>query len=142
MSYVESILIPGETVVYQTKLSLLIFMPTFLFGFITIIVAIFGSGLLLISCLSFFVFFTYYAIIKYISTELVVTSQRIILMKGISSRKTVEMNLKEVESVRLSQSMLGRALDYGTIHVFGTGMEIEGFGPVDSPLTLQMRIAK
>jgi uncharacterized membrane protein YdbT with pleckstrin-like domain len=63
-------------------------------------------------------------------------------MKGISSRKTVEMNLQEVESVKLSQSMLGRAFDYGTIAVFGNGMEIEGLGPVDSPLTLQMRIAK
>jgi hypothetical protein len=40
-------------------------------------------------------------------------------------RHTAEMNMDKVESVTVTQSILGRMLDYGTIHVRGTGVGIE-----------------
>jgi uncharacterized membrane protein YdbT with pleckstrin-like domain len=50
------------------------------------------------------------------------------------------MNMDKVESVAVNQSVLGRLLDYGSVHVRGTG---EGLGRLDhikSPLMLRNRI--
>jgi Bacterial PH domain len=50
------------------------------------------------------------------------------------------MSIDKVESVDVSQSILGRLLDYGDILVRGTG---EGFQPVrgiDAPLKFRSRV--
>ena len=49
------------------------------------------------------------------------TDRRIIYKRGFISRHTEEMNMDKVASVDVDQSILGRILDYGTIHVIGTG---------------------
>jgi uncharacterized membrane protein YdbT with pleckstrin-like domain len=54
-------------------------------------------------------------------TEIAVTDRRIIYKRGFINRHTEEMNMDKVASVDVDQSILGRVLDYGTIHVLGTG---------------------
>ena len=54
-------------------------------------------------------------------TEIAVTDRRIIYKRGFIWRHTEEMNMDKVPSVDVDQSILGRMLDYGTIHVIGTG---------------------
>ena len=54
-------------------------------------------------------------------TEIAVTDRRIIYKRGFITRHTEEMNMDKVASVDVDQSILGRMLDYGTIHVMGTG---------------------
>ena len=49
------------------------------------------------------------------------TDRRIIYKRGFITRHTEEMNMDKVASVDVDQSILGRMLDYGTIHVLGTG---------------------
>ena len=49
------------------------------------------------------------------------TDRRIIYKRGFIWRHTEEMNMDKVASVDVDQSILGRMLDYGTIHVIGTG---------------------
>ena len=51
----------------------------------------------------------------------VVTDRRIIYKEGFITRHTVEINMDKVASVDVDQSILGRLLDYGMVHVIGTG---------------------
>ena len=59
------------------------------------------------------------------TTELAVTDRRIIYKTGFTRRQMREMNMDKIESVIVNQSILGRLLDFGTIHVMGTGQGIE-----------------
>ena len=50
------------------------------------------------------------------------------------------MNMDKVESVDVDQSMLGRMLGYGTIHVLGTGQGIEHLHRIANPIALRNAI--
>jgi uncharacterized membrane protein YdbT with pleckstrin-like domain len=70
-------------------------------------------------------------------TEIAVTNRRVIYKTGFISRHTVEMNMNRIESVTVTQSILGRALDYGTINVRGTGIGLEHIRSIRSPISLR-----
>jgi uncharacterized membrane protein YdbT with pleckstrin-like domain len=73
-------------------------------------------------------------------TEIAVTDRRVIVKTGLIRRHTAEMNMDKVESVTVYQPVLGRLLDYGSVHVRGTG---EGLGHLDyikSPILLRNMI--
>jgi len=50
------------------------------------------------------------------------------------------MNMDKVETVNVDQSILGRILGYGTIHVLGTGQGIEGLSRIGRPITVRNAI--
>ena len=47
---------------------------------------------------------------------------------GLVQRDTTEINMAKIESVDVSQSILGRVFDFGTLTIRGTGETIEGCG--------------
>jgi uncharacterized membrane protein YdbT with pleckstrin-like domain len=53
--------------------------------------------------------------------ELALTDQRVIVKTGWVRRRTLELRLAKVETIRVDQSVLGRLLDYGTVVIVGTG---------------------
>ena len=59
---------------------------------------------------------------------------------GFVRRHTVEMNMDKVETVNVDQSILGRILGYGTIHVLGTGQGIEGLSRIAAPIAVRNAI--
>lgn len=69
-----------------------------------------------------------YGFIRQISTELVVTNQRVIAKYGLISVTTYELMLNKVEGANIEQSITGRLLGYGTVMVKGTG---GGISPID-----------
>jgi uncharacterized membrane protein YdbT with pleckstrin-like domain len=71
------------------------------------------------------------------TTELAVTDRRVIYKTGFIRRRTVEMNMGKIESVVVDQSILGRLLDFGTIHVKGTGQSIENLRSICRPLVVR-----
>jgi len=73
-------------------------------------------------------------------TELSVTNHRVIYKTGFLRRHTVEMNMDKVETVNVDQSILGRMLGYGTIHVLGTGQGIEGLSRIGRPIAVRNAI--
>ena len=74
-------------------------------------------------------------------TELSVTNHRVIYKTGFIRRHTVEMNMDKVETVNVDQSILGRILSYGTIHVLGTGQGgINSLHGMGSPITVRNAI--
>ena len=108
-SYVDSSLMPGESVVHRAKLSL---WPYF-FAIVIGILGIFAFGLGLLILLGLW--------IKFASTELAVTNKRIMVKVGFISRQTIELNLGKLESIQVHQSIFGRIFGYGTIIISGAG---------------------
>ena len=70
-----------------------------------------------------------FAYIRQQTTELAVTNRRVLAKFGIISRDTLELFLDKVEGVNVEQTVTGRLLGFGSIHVRGTG---GGMSPIDS----------
>ena len=126
MGYVDKNVLPGEDIVHTASIHWFIFVPgaillsggIFLFG----IDQETGTGPVLgMIAVVIAVFSLLNALIMKATTELAVTSKRVIAKTGLISRKTVELNHSKVESFNVDQSILGRIFGFGTIIVNGTG---------------------
>lgn len=84
--------------------------------------------------------------LKWICSEFAITDHRVLVKHGIILRRTTELFLERVESVRVNQSIPGRLLGYGTLVVAGTGETHEVLYRVPEPLQfrslLQTQTAK
>jgi uncharacterized membrane protein YdbT with pleckstrin-like domain len=152
MSYVRSILQPNEKVLIIGKLHWIVYWQAILwFVLAVVLVALennFQSGdartyliyiTVAVIAAGFVISFLHAWFIRWI-TELAVTDRRVIYKCGFISRHTVEMNMDKIESVDVDQSLLGRMLNYGTIHVLGTGEGIESLRRIAAPLALRNAI--
>src|SRR5271154_5352459 len=120
MSYVDSILEPGEAVRYRTTISWTVYGPAFWLGLASFAIA--------------------RGYIARWSTEIAVTDRRIIFKRGLIRRHTVEMNMQKVESVDVDQTLLGRLFNYGDVTVRGVGSTFERLNFIDAPLRLRTTV--
>jgi uncharacterized membrane protein YdbT with pleckstrin-like domain len=125
-SYVESNLLPGEQVVYQTQLHAIIYLSPALIVLAGIALGFYLGPLGGLAVLG--------AWIRQWSSEFAVTSRRVIIKTGWISRRTIELNMSKVESVEVAQDIIARMLNYGTITVIGTGGTKEPFSLINDPL--------
>ena len=149
MSYTKSVLQPNEQIVMIGKLHWIVYDRAIFFlvagvmllwlenahlkndALILATAALFGA--------LFVLSFLHAWFIRWI-TEFAVTDRRVIYKRGFITRHTAEMNMDKVESVDVDQSMLGRMLGYGTIHVLGTGQGIEHLHRIANPIALRNAI--
>ncbi len=129
MGYVTNNLMPNEQVVHVGKVHWFIFVPSI----VTLLIAIWVfnldnrvlrndiKGWIVLFLLVSFVIDFIKALISKMSTELAITTKRVIAKVGFISRKTVELNHNKVESFNVDQSIFGRIFNFGTITVCGTG---------------------
>jgi uncharacterized membrane protein YdbT with pleckstrin-like domain len=73
-------------------------------------------------------------------TEIAVTNRRVIYKRGFISRKTDEMHMDKIASVKVEQSILGRILDYGKVAIVGTGSGEESLGTIDEPIATPLEL--
>ena len=66
--------------------------------------------------------------IRQISTELVITDQRVIAKTGFIATTSYELMMTKVEGATIEQTVGGRIFGYGTLMVKGTG---GGISPID-----------
>ena len=95
-SYIEGSLTADERIIHLGHTSLWYLTPYILGGLV--LLPLFGAGLI--------VWIAGY--IRYKTTELAITSKRIIVKTGFISRQTVEINLGKVVSIQVDQSLWGR----------------------------------
>ncbi len=107
--YIEGALIKDEKVIYTGNTSLWSLAPLIVLGLATI--WIFGLGLI----------FWITAFIRYMTTELAFTNKRVIAKFGFISRQTIELNISKVESIQVTQGILGRIFNFGTLVISGAG---------------------
>src|SRR5262249_61442561 len=73
------------------------------------------------------------------TSEFAVTSMRLIFKVGLVARYTTELLLAKVESISVTQGLLGRMLNYGDLTVTGTGGGRGGFARGHAPRRLRHR---
>jgi len=145
MSYVDSELLPNETVLYRARLHRSLYSAFFVFGTLTLVVAAFAvyqpplwwaalvlGGISLVSFVS--------AWIRSSSSEFAVTDKRVIIKVGWIRRRTLETMLTNVEGVGVDQTVSGRMLGFGTITVTGTGGTKEEFDRIADPLEFRRQV--
>jgi hypothetical protein len=67
-------------------------------------------------------------------SELVITDRRVLIKVGFMQRRTFEMFISKIESVAVTQSVIGKMLNYGTVEIRGTGGSSESFATIVAPL--------
>lgn len=126
-SYVDSVLSRGEVVHYRARCSVWSLLPLIVLGVATLMFAV---GVL----------FLIAAALRYYSTEMAVTSKRVVAKTGFISRSTVELNLQKVESIQVEQGILGRIFDFGTIVVSGAGNPQAPVRGISQPLAFRSAV--
>ena len=150
MAYVNSVLQPGETVKVIGRLHWINYIRAFLLLLIAAALLIYGMqdatkvqrtvtyvGWLVLAVAVVMLLADWF---KRQMTELSVTNHRVIYKTGFLRRHTVEMNMDKVETVNVDESITGRILGYGTIHVLGTGQGIEGLSRIAHPIEVRTAI--
>src|SRR5580704_4548122 len=127
MSYIREILRPDEKLLATGNIHWIIYWPAIALMALAVI-ALIVLGLASIVGRIIFVLLAlaaiFFAIKEWLQqwiTEIAVTDRRVIVKTGLIRRHTAEMNMDKVESVTVYQSVLGRLLGYGSVHVRGTG---------------------
>ncbi len=82
--------------------------------------------------------FTY--LIKYISTEYVITNKRIIFKTGFIWTNTDELRNSQLENIQIKQSIMGRILLYGDLEFRGTGGSPVIFKTISNPIAFKKEI--
>jgi uncharacterized membrane protein YdbT with pleckstrin-like domain len=157
MSYVEKSLVPGETLLYQTRHHWMVLLGPLL---ISVLFAALGVGclaelvaakegkgmlvgvsensvhatefagvLLVVVAIAVFAF----GLAKRNATEMAVTNKRVLIKTGMGSRRTLDLMLSRVESIGVEESFWGRMLGFGSVIVRGTGGTPESFVMISHP---------
>jgi uncharacterized membrane protein YdbT with pleckstrin-like domain len=151
MSYVDDNLNKGEKVLFRAHVSKV----SFLAPVLCVLPVIFGIAemsanngtyfaLFWFLFTAFFALYTVYTLIVVIvrlaTTEFAVTNRRIIAKTSFIRRHTMEILLGKVESVQVSQSIMERFLDIGTVTITGTGGTQERFRKIANPMGVRKKV--
>ena len=121
-SYVEGALTQGEQVVHVGHVSWWALWHLLVLG--VLLLPALGLGLV----------FLIQAYIRYKTTELAITSKRVIVKVWFIRRNTVAINLAKVESVQVDEDVLGRWSDFGTLIIGGAGAPQAPIRGISSPM--------
>jgi uncharacterized membrane protein YdbT with pleckstrin-like domain len=157
MSYAEKSLVPGETLLYQTRHHWMVLLGPLL---ISVVLAGLGVGclaelvaakegrgmlvgvsetgvhatqiagvLLIVVAIAILAF----GLAKRNATEMAVTNKRVLIKTGMGNRRTLDLMLSRVESIAVEETFWGRMMGYGSVVVRGTGGTPESFVMISHP---------
>jgi len=124
-SYVEGALVKDEKIVHLGHISLWSLWHLFALGLL--LLPVFGLGLIL----------WVLAYVRYKTTELAITTKRVIVKHGFIRRRTVEININKVESIQVDQEILGRLFNFGTLVIAGAGDPQAPIAGISSPMAFR-----
>ena len=149
MSYVNGILQPHEEIKFLGNMHWIRYAPAVGIALLALLAFAFGQGaggiqgwftIAALLILAVALWFAAKAWFENWITEIAVTNLRVVYKTGFITRYTAEMNMDKVESVAVDQSLLGRLLGYGTVHVRGVGEGIEHLKHIANPIALRNAI--
>ncbi len=76
------------------------------------------------------------------TTEIAITTSRLIYKRGLVARYVGEMSIDRIEGVNVLQSVLGRLFGYGRIMVRGMGVGEVILPPLSNPVAFRRAIEK
>ncbi len=124
-SYVEGALVQDERIVHMGRISLWSLAHLIALG--VLLLPAFGLGLI----------FLIKAWVRYKTTELAVTTRRVIVKFGLIRRSTVEININKVESIQVDQDILGRMFNHGTLIMAGAGSPQAPISGISDPMAFR-----
>lgn len=120
-SYVEGALAKDEKIVHLGHISLWSLWHLIAGGILLLPI---GVGLI----------FLVMAYIRYRTTELAITTRRVIVKLGFIRRSTIEININKVESIQVDQEVLGRMFNFGTLIISGAGTPQAPIAGISKPM--------
>jgi len=78
--------------------------------------------------------------VNMVTTNWAVTSDRIVVKRGLFNLRTRELAVDRIEGVSVSQSLWGRLFNYGVIEVTGTGETALTTPPTGAPVAFRRAI--
>jgi len=154
MAYLDSLLGRGEQILYVARQHIFVLIANILteLALIALLVAagvasnmafssnttvLFGnmtaSSLILLICVVISVVVLLSGFLDYLrwtSDQVIVTDRRIIQIRGILNKRVLDSSLEKINDVGLTQSLIGRMLNYGTIEIL-TASGDEGVNILD-----------
>ncbi len=123
MGYIEDSLTPGEQVVAQFRLHWKVWIGPILLTLLVVTIPI-----------------AIYQWLKLRSHEFGVTTKRVVHKYGIIGRESDEMQLRSLETVEISQSVMGRILGFGEVQLTGRGISDLNLKDLADPLGVKKQI--
>lgn len=160
----EKNLVPGETLLYQTRHHWIVLLGPALLSLImdlagiALLVAAFsgktdknvptasrgnGAEAMIIVAIILLLAGTavlIYGMAKRNATEMAVTNKRVLIKTGMASRRTLDLMLGRVESIGVEETVVGRTLGYGTVVLRGTGGTPEPFVKIADPQEFRRQV--
>jgi uncharacterized membrane protein YdbT with pleckstrin-like domain len=123
MSYIQNSLGSSETVVAYAHFH-------WSYRLLTILLAVTGIGLI----------FAIPMAIRQATTEIAVTSHRLVKKTGLFSLHTEELSLNNIEGVRVDQGFWGSMLGFGHVRIEGTGVDAVTLPVIANPVAFRAAI--
>jgi len=93
-------------------------------------------------CIAVGTLYVFFISMRYVSTEIVVTSQRVIYKRGLIAPVIAEAVITKISSVDIDQSVAGRLLDYGTVTVRSSGQDIKPVEDISDPFSFYYHVMR
>jgi len=123
MSYIQQSLGANERIIKQAS-----FHWSYTFGAILLALTVIG------------LFFAIPMFIRKATTEIAVTSHRLVKKTGWFSLHTEELSLNNIEGVRVDQGFWGRMLGFGHVRIEGTGVDAVQLPVIADPVGFRAAI--
>lgn len=78
-------------------------------------------------------FFAHMMIVK-ATTEIAITTERLVYKKGLIARHVGELNIDRIEGVSVNQGAFGRIFGYGVVIIRGMGVGEVTLPPIEAPI--------
>ena len=156
MDYIEKNLVPGESVLYKTRLHWIVMIWPLIAGVVLggigLVFCVGGyeasskggsyKGMIIVGLLLLVTAVVLFGMgfVRQNSTEVAVSNKRVLIKTGFVSRKSIEVLLSKVESIGVDESGLGRMLGYGSVIVRGTGRRRRDFQQDCPPEQIQGQV--
>ena len=144
MSFLVNSLGPGEVVVHRATVhwvalfwpSLAVLALAALWAFFSSAVAHWIIALPLICALAWLG----EALLRKWTTELGVTTRKVVAKWGLVARRSIEQRLEKVDSIEVDQTFTGRILNYGSITVHGSGLTAAPIRNIADPISFRRKV--
>jgi uncharacterized membrane protein YdbT with pleckstrin-like domain len=147
--YIEKLVGPDERIIFETRVHWIVYLVPLIMiavgiaAFAALVVAAgrkaepSGAAVVFLFSFPIGIYALFTAWIGRATTEMAVTTRRIVYKRGWISRNTIEINFNRIESLDIKQSILGRIFDFGTVVIRGTGIGVQPMHNVAAPLQLR-----
>ncbi len=78
--------------------------------------------------------------LPWVYLEIVATTHRIVYSRGFFTRRTVEVAINRLQGVNLRQTFLGRIFNFGSLTIFGIGVDEIVLPPIANPVEFRRSV--